>query len=89
MFISYLSKKPPVPTKWAIIILIKVKSWNALLRMLLLGISSSQKLALSFKFLILDVIRTLSISMRKMWESVIIFRSQKEHASKNVWETLA
>jgi len=57
--------------------------------MLLLGISSSQKLALSFKFLILDVIRTLSISMRKMWESVIIFRSQKEHASKNVWKTLA
>jgi hypothetical protein len=51
---EYLIKKPPVPTKRATVSLIKVKSCNALLRMLLVCICSYLKLVLRYKLLILD-----------------------------------
>jgi hypothetical protein len=47
-------KKPPVPTKQATIVLIKVKSCNALLRMLLTCISIYIESVLRYKFVILD-----------------------------------
>lgn len=50
---EYLIKKPPVPTKWARVSLIKVKSGNALLRILLAYIRSYLKSILRCKYLIL------------------------------------
>jgi hypothetical protein len=52
--LEYLIKKPPVPTKRATIILIKVKSCNALLRMLLVCMNMYLKSDLTYKFLILN-----------------------------------
>ena len=50
---EYLIKKLPVPTKRETIILIKLKSRNALLRMLLLRIVIYLKSVVRYKFLIL------------------------------------
>jgi hypothetical protein len=46
--------KPPVPTKQATVRLIKVKSRNALLRMVLLSVGGYLKSVLRYKFLILN-----------------------------------
>jgi hypothetical protein len=51
---EYLIKKLPVPTKRVTVILIKVKSCNALLRMLLVSICIYLKSFLIYKFVILD-----------------------------------
>ena len=51
---EYLTKKLPVPTKRVTFISIKVKSRNALLRMLLVCIRSYLKSVLRYKFLIFD-----------------------------------
>jgi hypothetical protein len=61
---EYLIKKLPVPTMQATINLSKIKSWNALLCMLLV--------AVSYKFLILN---TYHPDWAKMWVSSVIFRS--------------
>ena len=50
-----ISKKLPVPTKRATVILIEVKPCYALLRMLLVGIKDYLKLVLRYKFLVLDI----------------------------------
>jgi len=61
-----ISKKLPVSTKRAAVILIKIKSCNALLSMLLVFIRSYLKPVLTYNFLILDTyIRTLYIYVSK------------------------
>ena len=92
MFISFdhtiiYFKKNPVPTKWATIILIKVKSFIALLRMLQVCISICLKLVLKYKLFMLDTRHSGTLYVRQQG-SVVIFRSQKGPASKKVWETL-
>jgi len=68
--LEYLIKKPPVPTKQGTFILIKVKSCNALLQMLLVGISVYLKWFLRYKFLILDIYHMDTIFMWvRMWGS--------------------
>ena len=57
--------------------LIKVKSGNALLRMLLICIRKYLKSVLRYKFLILDTYHQDTVFMwARMWGSVLIFRSQ-------------
>jgi hypothetical protein len=51
---EYLVKKFPLPMKCATVILIKVKSSNALLRVLLVFIRNYVKSILRCKFIILD-----------------------------------
>jgi hypothetical protein len=53
--LEYLIKKPPVPTERAIINLLKVKSCNALLRMILVCNRSYLKSVLRRGILILDI----------------------------------
>jgi len=48
---EYLLQKPPVPVKQATICLIRIKTCNALLRMLVACIRSYLKTALKCKFL--------------------------------------
>ena len=52
--LEYLIKKLPEPAKRATITAIKVKSCNALLRILLVCVSIYQKSVMRYKFLILD-----------------------------------
>jgi len=85
--LEYLIKKHPVPTKRETIILMKVKSRNALLRVLVVGISIYLKLVLRYTFIILDSYRPDVLYLCE-WGSVVIFRNQKRSASKEVWETL-
>jgi hypothetical protein len=63
--LEYLIKKPPVPTKWATVSLIKIKSCNALLRMLLVYIGSYLKSVLRYKLLILDTYRPDTLYLRE------------------------
>jgi hypothetical protein len=86
--LEYLIKKPPVPMKWATVILMKVKSCNALLHMVLICIYSHLKSVLRYKFLILDNHHLDNIFMwARTWGSVVMLWSQKGYASKKVWET--
>ena len=61
--LEYLIKKPPVPTKRAKISLIKVKSCNALLRMLLVCIGSYLKSFLRYKYSILDTYHLVTLNL--------------------------
>jgi hypothetical protein len=73
---EYLFKKPPVPTKRATVILIKVKSWNALSSMLLVCISVYIKSVLRYTFLIsMPAIGTLY--WHEQGHSVLNFWGQK------------
>ena len=66
------------------VILIKVKSCNALLRMLLVFIRSYLKSVLRYKFLIMDTYHQDTIfTWARMRGSLVIFRSPK-----TIWETL-
>lgn len=67
-------KKNPVPTKRATIILTKVKSCTALLRMLLVYISIYLQLVLKYKFLMLDTCHS-GTQYEQQQRSVVIFRS--------------
>jgi hypothetical protein len=63
--------------------LIKVKSCNSLLRMLLVRVYCYPKSVLRYKLLILDAYHMgTTFTWVRMWEFVVIFRSQKESASK-------
>ena len=62
---EWLIKKLPVPMKQATVILIKGKSYNALLRMLLASIRSHLKSVLRYKFLILDTYHPDTLSIRE------------------------
>jgi hypothetical protein len=91
MNLLYLVKKFPVHTKRATNILIKVKSCNALLLVLLVCIHRFLKSVLRYKVWIhfgcLSPGHCL-FAWGSVWESVVIFRIQKSSASKNVWEIL-
>jgi len=54
LLFKYLTKKLPVPTTRLTVILLNIKSHNALLRMLLECTRSYLKSVLRYKFLILD-----------------------------------
>jgi hypothetical protein len=75
--LEYLIKKPPVPTKQAMIILIKVKSCNALLHVLLVCVCNYLKSVLQSKLLYIY-----------MGKDMRIFQSHSGSANKKVWETL-
>jgi hypothetical protein len=86
--LEYLFKKHPVPTKRAILILI-VKSCNALLRMLPVCIGICLKSILKYKLLILDSCQPdIIITLARTRGPVVIFRSQKGYTNKKVWKTL-
>jgi hypothetical protein len=57
MTVRVLIKKPPVPTKRAIVILSKVQSCSALLRVLVVFMRSCRKSVLRYTFLMLDTRR--------------------------------
>jgi hypothetical protein len=87
--LEYLIKKFPVPTMQVTVILIKVKSWNALLHMLLVCNSVYLNSVLKYTFLILDSHNLDSIFTWAMtWGSMVIFQSQKDSLSKQAWKTL-
>lgn len=57
---------------------------------LLVGIRNHLKSVLRYKFLILGTFHPDILYLRQQGcEDFVIFRSQKEFASKNVWEKLA
>jgi hypothetical protein len=62
-----------------------MRYWYVLLHALLVCIRVYLKPVLRYEFLISD---SYHLGIARMWGSVIIFRSQKESASKKVWETL-
>jgi len=73
--------------KRATIIVIKVKSCNALLRMVLVRICSYLKSVLRYTFLILDTHQPDNTSMftwARMLGSVVVLRSQKGPSSRTV-----
>jgi len=59
------------------LILFKVKSCNALLRMLLVCYNIYLKSVLRYKFVIFDTCHPDTIMGARMWGSVVIFQSQK------------
>jgi len=87
--LEYLIKKPPVHTKRLTITLMKLKSCNSSLRMLLLRISVYVKLVLQYKLFILDTYHPDLYSYVSKDVSIRHFlRSQKGSTSEIVWETL-
>ena len=85
--LEYQIKKPPVPTKQATVILIKVKSCSALLRMLLVCIGIYLKSFLRYAFLISDTQHPDTLWAR-LWGYMVILRNQKGPGNLKVWETL-
>jgi len=78
-----ICKKPPAPTKRATVTLVKVKSCNVLLLVLLICILKDLKSVLSYKFLISDTYQPDTIFMwARMPGSLVIIRNQKGSASK-------
>ena len=83
--------KPPVLTKRATVILIKVKSRNALLLVLLVGTGSYLKAVLKYKFVILGTYQPDTIYLRGQgcedpWLSFEAKRGLQE--IKKNWETV-
>jgi len=76
--------------KCATVISIKIKSRNALLRMLLVCIGSSLKSVLIYTVSILDTYHpdTLYLSEQVCEGPWLFFETKKGSASKQVWETL-
>jgi len=81
----YLIKKPPVPTKRETISLIKGKSCNVLLRMLLLRTSIYLKLVLRHKFLILYIYRLSEQGYEDPW---LLFEAKRNLRAKYFGEIL-
>jgi len=65
MTVTVLIKKPPVPTKRATVILNKVQSCSALLRVVVVFIGSCRKSVLRYIFLILDARRLDALYLRE------------------------
>ena len=88
--LEHLIKKLPVPTKLAIVVVIKAKSRQAFLHVLLVCICSYLKSFQRYTFLIFGYLFSghAIFTWARMWGSLVIFRSQKGPESKNVWETL-
>jgi hypothetical protein len=82
--IEYPIKKFPLPTKRTTISLIKIKTYNTLLCVLLLCIRSHIILILRYKILILGNChqKTLYLRVKICEGTVVIFRSPKVSASK-------
>jgi hypothetical protein len=80
VFISYLIKQPPVPTKRATFSLIKVQSCNAFFSMLLVCVRSHLKWVLRRKFLILNSLYLREQECEDTW----LFFEAKRSASKKV-----
>jgi hypothetical protein len=87
---EYLIMKPPVATKRATVSLIKVKSCNTLLRMLLVCIGSYLKSVLRYKFLILCVYQQDYLYLREQGreDPLLFFKVKRGPARKRVWKTL-
>ena len=81
-------KKLPVATKRATIILIKVKSCNALLRMLLVCTRSYLKSVLRYKFLILDTYHPDTIYVSKDVRIRRYFSKANGAREQKAWGTL-
>jgi hypothetical protein len=79
-----------VPTKRGTVSLTKVKSYNSLLRMRLVGIRSYLKTVLRYKFLILDSYHrdTLYMSTNARIRGYLS-KPKKGCVSKKMWETLS
>ena len=79
--------KPPVPTKRATVILIKVKSRNALLLVLLVRTGSSLKSVLRYTFLILDTYHPDTLYLREQGceDPSLFFEAKKGPAIKQFW----
>jgi hypothetical protein len=77
--LEYPIKTFPVPTKLATVVVIKVKSCQAFLRVLLLCIRSYLKSLLMYTFLIFGYLFSghAIFTWARMWGSLGIFRSQK------------
>ena len=71
MTVRILIKKLPVPTERATVILIRVKSCTALLRMLLICVSAYLKSDLKCKFLILDTYRLDTLYLREQGYEIL------------------
>lgn len=86
--IEYPIKKSPLPTKQTTISLIKFRTYNTLLCVLLLCIRSYLILILRYTFLILGIYHqnTLYLREKRCEGSVVIFRSPKGFASKKDWK---
>ena len=82
--LEYLTKTTPVPTKWAKIILVKVKSCNKLLITLLIYISISLTSVMGCIFFNFGCLSSShSIFMwERMWGSVVTFRNQRDLRAK-------
>jgi hypothetical protein len=84
--LEYLSKKLIFTIKPATIVLNKVKSYSAFLRMLLVCIGGYLKSVLRYKFWILNFeylsSRPSIFTWTRMWGSVVVFRSRNGFARK-------
>jgi hypothetical protein len=84
--LEYLIKKLPIPTKRATVILIKVKSRNALVHMLLVCIGINKKSVLRYKFVIFD---TYLPDVSRVWGIHGYFWKPKGVCEQKNWGTLA
>jgi hypothetical protein len=78
-----------VPTKRATVSIINVKSYNALLLLLLICIGGYLKSVLRYQFVILDTSHTDTLYLRQQGceDPWLFFEVKKGSASKNVLET--
>jgi hypothetical protein len=75
---EYLTEKLPVPIKRATIILIKVKSCNALLRMLLVCIRNYLQSVLKYKFLLwILILRTVYLREQGYDNPRLFFKAKR------------
>jgi hypothetical protein len=80
VIISYdgiFTSETPVPMKQATVCLIRVKSCNALLRMLVVCIRSYLKAALNYKFLILDIYHPDNLLVQRCEDPWLFFEAKR------------